>query len=407
MTFIFRDIPDEAGAVGASLLTGGFELPRLVLKRSALEHNIEAMGEFCASRGVSLAPHAKTTMAPSIIRRQIEGGAWAMTVATMQQLRVCAEAGASRILLANELVNPLAAQWLGQELIARGPALEVFSLVDSAAGVALLSEGLRASGLDRPFPVLLEMGVGGGRAGTRSIDEAVAVARSVARHPALKLVGVEGFEGILGTTRSGDVLAKVDGFLNTVVRLARRLEAEGYLSGVTEVVLSAGGSSYFDRVASVFGAAGLASPTRVVLRSGCYITHHHAGYGGPAPLTGLPDDPGLVPALELWSEIQSVPEPGRAIAGFGRRDAPFDAGLPVVLYRIARGHSGPPAGVAGAVTALNDQHAYIDATGAPELEVGDRLICGIVHPCTAFDKWRRLPMVDDEYRVVEIIDTYF
>ena len=158
-----------------------------------------------------------------------------MTVATMQQLRVCAEAGASRILLANEIVNPIAAQWLGRELIARGPAFEVFSLVDSAAGVALLSEGLRASGLDRPFPVLLEMGVGGGRAGTRSIDEAVAVARSVARHPALKLVGVEGFEGILGTTRSGDVLAKVDGFLNTVVRLARRLEAEGYLSGVTEV----------------------------------------------------------------------------------------------------------------------------------------------------------------------------
>ena len=145
----------------------------------------------------------------------------------------------------------------------------------------------------------------------------------------------------------------------------------------------------------------------MVLRSGCYVTHDHGDYAGPAPLTGEVDEPGFIPALEVWSEVISVPEPGRAIAGFGGRDAPFDAGLPVVLARVAAGGPGPPVAMAGGVTALNDQHAYIDTERAPEVRVGDRLVCGIRHPCTAFDKRRRVLMADDDYTVVEIIDTFF
>ena len=407
MTFVFRDIDDYGSVIGTNLLDGAFELPRLVLKRSALEHNIAAMAKFCIAHDVCLAPHAKTTMAPGVLRRQIESGAWAMTVATMQQLRACVSAGVTRALVANEIVNPRAAEWLGRTLAAHDGALEVLCLVDSPAGVARLSAGLEASGLARPLPVLVELGSIGGRAGVRSIDDALGVARATAASAALELVGVEGFEGILGSARSADALAKVDRYLGQIGALARRLEDEGFFAEVGEVILSAGGSTYFDRVAAVLGAAGLRSPTRVVLRSGCYATHDHGTYGGPAPLPGEPGNPGLVPALELWSEVLSTPEPGRAIAGFGRRDAPFDSGLPIVLSRVPARGPGRPIPVVASVTALNDQHAYLDTTAAPELEVGDRLICGILHPCTAFDKWRQVPMVDDDRRVVEIIETFF
>jgi D-serine dehydratase len=407
MAFVLRNIGDNGRALSAGLLGGDFELPRLVLKRSALEHNIATMAKFCSAHGASLAPHAKTTMAPSILRRQLENGAWAMTVATMQQLRVCAEHGVPRVLVANEIVNPRAAEWLGREVAARDGAFEAFCLVDSAAGVGRLSEGLRASGLARPFPVLVEVGSRGGRAGTRSVDEAVAVARAVAGSPALRLAGVEGFEGILGGTRTVDNLAKVDEFLGRMQAVARRLEGEALIGDVGEVVLSAGGSTFFDRAAIVLGATDLRAPTRVVLRSGCYATHDHGSYGGSSPLAGETGQPTFVPALELWSEILSTPEPGRAIAGYGRRDAPFDAGLPVVLSRIPAGMEARPVPVVASVVGLNDQHAYIDTTAAPELAVGDVLICGIIHPCTAFDKWRKVPMVDDDYRVVEIVETFF
>ncbi len=407
MTFIFRDLEDLPDVVGTNLLTDNYEFPRLVLKRSALEHNIAAMADFCATRRVSLAPHAKTTMAPNILRRQISAGAWAMTVATMYQLRLCLEWGIPRVLIANEVVNPQAARWLGDELAAREGAVDVFCLVDSPSGVQSLSSGLRASGLTKPFPVLVELGSAGGRAGCRTAEEAVAVARCVADNSPLELAGVEGFEGILGATRSPENLAKVDRFLESMQLLAQRLEAEKLFRGGPEVVLSAGGSTYFDRVAAILSATGLDRPTRVVLRSGCYVTHDHGDYAGPAPLTGQVEEPGLIPALEVWSEVISVPEPGRAIAAFGRRDAPFDAGLPVVLSRVAPGDQGRPVAMVGTVTALNDQHAYIDTERAPEVRVGDRLVCGIRHPCTAFDKWRRVLMADDDYTVVEIVDTFF
>jgi D-serine dehydratase len=407
MTFIFRDLKDVSSVVGSNLIDDDFELPRLVLKRSALEHNIAAMAEFCATRGVSLAPHAKTTMAPNILRRQMSGGAWAMTVATMYQLRLCLEWGIPRVLMANELVNPRAAEWIGRELAAREETVEVLCLVDSPSGVESLSDGLRASGLAKPFPVLVELGVPGGRAGCRTADEAGTVARCVVDSPPLELAGVEGFEGILGAARSPENLAKVDRFLESMQMVARRLEAEKLFRPDGEVVLSAGGSIYFDRVVTNLSATGLQRPTRVVLRSGCYVTHDHGDYGGPAPLTGQAEQSGLMPALELWSEVISAPEPGRVIAGFGRRDAPFDAGLPVVLSRIVGGKTAPLVEIVGSVTALNDQHAYIDIGKAPEVQVGHRLICGIRHPCTAFDKWRRVLMVDDDYTVVEIVDTFF
>jgi D-serine dehydratase len=189
--------------------------------------------------------------------------------------------------------------------------------------------------------------------------------------------------------------------------VARRVEEEGLFREEGEVILSAGGSTFFDRAAIVLGAADLRSPTRVVLRSGCYATHDHGSYGGPSPLAGEASQPAFVPALELWSDILSTPEPGRAIAGYGRRDAPFDAGWPVPLSRAPAGLETSPVPVVASVTGLNDQHAFIDTTSAPELAVGDRLICGIRHPCTAFDKWRKVLMVDDGYKVVEIVETFF
>jgi len=32
---------------------------------------------------------------------------------------------------------------------------------------------------------------------------------------------------------------------------------------------------------------------------------------------------------------------------------------------------------------------------------------GISHPCTAFDKWQLIPVVDEEYRIVDVVRTFF
>jgi D-serine deaminase-like pyridoxal phosphate-dependent protein len=66
-----------------------------------------------------------------------------------------------------------------------------------------------------------------------------------------------------------------------------------------------------------------------------------------------------------------------------------------------------PYGLAAArVVKLNDQHAYLRLGGAG-VQVGDWLEFGISHPCTVFDKWPMIPVLDDDGRVVDLIRTFF
>lgn len=388
-----------------NLMQPEFELPQLVVKKAALDHNIAVMADFCKSQSVSIAPHVKTTMAPAIIERQLAAGAWGITVATMQQLRACLDLSPRRVLLANELVNIEAVSWLGRRLPTTRTD-DVYCLADSREGAARLSAGWGLGGNPRPLLVLVEMGVAGGRAGCRSAEEVADVAVAIAEAPGLALAGIEAFEGILGSFRGEAEIARVDAFLGEVAYAAKGLDRMGLFSARDEIVLSAGGSLFFDRVVEQLKRPRLSRPVRVVIRSGCYVTHDHGTYNGLPLLADSTGSTRFRPALELWSEVLSLPESGLAIAGFGRRHTSFDAGLPVVVGKA--GPSGPKVQTCqgATVTALNDQHAYLRIGGA-QLEIGDRLVCGVVHPCTAFDKWKAIPLVDDDYNVIETMETRF
>src|SRR5215469_16225606 len=132
-------------------------MPLLVLRESALAHNAEAMAGWCASTGVLLAPHGKTTITPQLYARQLPAGAWGITAATISQVQVYRSFGVSRILIANELTDRAGIAWLAAELTA-DPDWECFAYVDSVAGVRLLDDALTASGAGRPLAVLVELG---------------------------------------------------------------------------------------------------------------------------------------------------------------------------------------------------------------------------------------------------------
>ena len=172
-------------------------------------------------------------------------------------------------------------------------------------------------------------------------------------------------------------------------------------------VLTAGGSAFFDVVAAELSRAG--PGYRVVLRSGAYIVHDHGMYAavtpgaaGSAGRTG----PALAPALELWAQVLSRPEPELALLCAGRRDTSFDQGMPVPL-RIRRPGGQQAAARGMRVSRLDDQHAYLSVPPDCGLAPGDLVCLGISHPCTAFDKWRVIPVTDDEYRVVDAVHTFF
>jgi D-serine deaminase-like pyridoxal phosphate-dependent protein len=167
-------------------------------------------------------------------------------------------------------------------------------------------------------------------------------------------------------------------------------------------LVSAGGSAWFDRVAAKLVPGELG---RVILRSGASVAHDDGYYREKTPFHRIPREGPLTAALDLWAQVISTPEPGLAIVGMGKRDAPFDEGLPIVFDVRRGGVLQPISGLT--VTKLNDQHTYVQVEVDVEVEVGDLLRFGISHPCTAFDKWRHIPVVDDEHRVVDVLHTYF
>ena len=405
---------DDVAGLGWNVLREDLPLPVAVVRRDALQHNGAWMRRFLAGCGADIAPHGKTTMSPWLFERQLADGAWAITVATPHQVQVARAFGHRRLFLANQLVGRSAIEYVVAELRDH-PGFEFFCLVDSIANVDALAAAARRLGLERPVTVLVELGHAGGRTGCRTIEAALAVARAVrGSGGALALAGVEGFEGLLHGGDSAATLALVEGFLDGMVALAERCAAEA-LFGVSPVLLSAGGSSHFDVVARRLGAARLGREVRVLLRSGCYITHD-AGLYARAKEALRARDPdlaamhgGLQPALEVWAYVQSRPEPAKAIAGLGKRDISYDdPPVPLAWFRPGGAMPAPlPLTDGTRATHLNDQHCHLALPEGSPLAVGDMLCFGISHPCLTFDKWRVLYLVDDAYGVAGAFRTYF
>jgi D-serine dehydratase len=399
----------DVGALGLRLTEGGLDFPAAVLKRSVLEHNARWMAEFSRRSGASLCPHGKTTMAPQLFHRQLADGAWGITLATAQQARISYHYGIKRILLANELVLPAAIRWV-QATLDADPGFDFTCLVDSPEGVARLEAS--AQGL-RPIPVLVELGIPGGRTGARSVQAALAVARAVRASSRLQLRGVECYEGIVVSQDPAVDRVRIQEWLGRLGTLAQRCDEEG-LFETGCVLLSAGGSAYFDLVVQALAGLRLSGPSQVVLRSGCYFSHDAGHYERLLALLEerLPEplrmERRLLPALEIWGQVLSRPEPGLAFLGLGKRDAGHDLGLPVPIAWARPGAGNPrPAPGAWRITTLYDQHARLELPPEADLQVGDLVGCGISHPCTAFDKWQVLFEVDDDYRVLGAIRTFF
>jgi D-serine deaminase-like pyridoxal phosphate-dependent protein len=386
------------GRMGWNLLRGDLPLPALVLKESALAHNIALMVRWCEERHILHAPHGKTTMAPQLFKRQLDAGAWGITAATVSQARMYRTFGVRRILLANEVVEPAALRWLGEELAAT-PELDFYCLVDSVQQVEAMSDAL--SPAERSVQLLLEVGFDGGRTGCRTVDEAAEVAAAVARAPGLELAGTEGYEGVIADDRTDTSLAAVDAFLRRLRETTIELERSGAFAQRERVIVSAGGSAYFDRVFDVLGAGWpFERPVDLMIRAGGYITHDIGLYERTSPLAQQ-----LRPALEAWGTVLSRPEPELALVGLGKRDVSHDLDLP--RPQLVRGPDGLREATGMVVTALNDQHAYVRIPPEDALGVGDLIGCGISHPCTAFDKWRLIAVVDDDYTVTDAIATFF
>jgi len=395
----------DVASLGWNILREEVSLPVAVLRQSRIRHNLHWMQDFMQRYGVQLAPHGKTTMSPALFHLQLEHGAWGITLATAPQVQAAWQHGIRRMLLANQLVGKGNMAIISRLL--QDSSFSFCCIVDSAANADALGRYFAAAG--QRLRILLEYGVEGGRTGIRSPQQEDAVLAAIARWPqALSLVGVEVYEGVL--QQEADIRA----FLQAVLARTRVHAAAGRFTE-QNIILSGAGSAWYDVVADEFSGFDPGQPVDILLRPGCYLTHDVGIYRHAEQRihshNPIARDMGssLLPALQLWAYVQSLPEEGRAIIALGKRDAAFDAGLPQVALHFRPGHDQQPSPAPAdwMVVSMMDQHAFMRIPAAADLQVGDMLAFEISHPCLTFDKWRQLLLVDDALNVTGAVETLF
>nr|WP_179892167.1 alanine racemase [Streptomyces sp. rh34] len=444
----FKALPPDAegltvGALAAerrNLFTGGFTTPVLALSAESVAHNLDLLETYAERHGLAFAPHGKTSMSPQLFVDQLKRGAWGITAAVPHQARVYRAYGIGRIFLANELVDAVALRWLAGELTA-DPEFRFVCYVDSVRGVELMDEALGAAGATRPVDVVVELGAGegartgarteadcaavadavaaagslrlvgvclrqgeGARTGARTEADCAAVADAVAAAGSLRLVGVAGYEGEVPDADPERVRA----WLRRLVRLAASFDAEQRFTAADGIIVSAGGSAWFDAVADVFAEIPeLSAPVLKLLRSGAYVSHDDGHYKHLTPFNRVPAEGALEPAFRLWAQVVSRPSGEQAFLNAGKRDAAYDLDLPEAQV-VRSGRDGSVRSATGVtVTGLSDQHTWVRTEAGTELEVGDWVGMGLSHPCTSFDKWQLIPLVTADGTVTDYIRTFF
>lgn len=398
--FALNEVPE----MGWQLLHEDLSLPTAVLYEEKIKHNLKWMQAFAAAYRAKLAPHGKTTMAPKLFLRQLEAGAWGITLATAPQTHAAYEHGVRRVLMANQLVGKQNMAIISRLL--EDPDFEYFCLVDSPQQVESLGNFFQAQG--QRLNVLLEWGADDGRTGVRNREQLQALTAALSRRrEQILLSGVEVYEGVLSDE------ASIRRYLQNAVDVTRDLANESAFHR-SPIILSGAGSSWYDVVADVFTTAEIDQPVDVVLRPGCYLTHDVGVYRTAQQQIQVRNpvarsmEPSLQPALQLWAYVHSLPEKEKAIIGLGKRDAAFDAGLPVPAVHYRPGSPEPVAAPQDwRLTRMMDQHAYLHISEGDDIRVGDMVAFDISHPCLTFDKWRYLPIVDSEYRVIDVVQTFF
>ena len=382
-------------ATKPNLFTSDFQFPIMILRDSSLENNIKRMASYCKSLGFELAPHVKTSMSPQISQRQLDAGAWALTVANFSQASMMYASGFNRLIIGNEVVEPTSIAEIAK--INGSGAGQIIFYIDSLAGLKIAQDSI-TNVADAKLNVFMEIGAVGARTGIRDLELLKIILAEIAKDERIYVRGVSGFEGVVpGGNRDSDGIEKLRIFLRHIVAAAK---ITAPFIREDKIIISGGGSSFFDYVAEEF--AKYEGDAQFILRSGGYVSHDHIGYENMYPFMGAPDSERFYPALELWARVLSVPEADLAMLNYGKRDAGNDLHNPLPILKLGK----KPEAFRGEIEKLNDQHAFMKISPGT-VAVGDIIGCGISHPCTNFDKWRLLPLVNDNYDVIDLVHTHF
>ncbi len=314
------------------------DTPCLMVDLDLMEANIARIAGACRAAGIAWRPHTKGQKIPAIAHKLIAAGAIGVTCAKLGEAEVMAAAGIRDIMVANQIV--------GSQKIARLVNLrrhaDIVVAVDDAANVATLDAAARAKGVR--LRVVIEVNIGIERSGVEPGEPCLALARAIARHDGLDLVGVMGWEG--HATTIADPEAKRRAVADAVAGLTRSA-ALCREAGLPVEIVSCGGTGTY--------ALSAVQPGVTEIQAGGGIfgdVRYRTQFGVDHPY-----------ALTVMTTVISRPNPRRIVCDAGKKTMSSDAAMP------------QPIGL-GKVTAsrVSAEHITLDlAEPAEQPHVGDPL----------------------------------
>lgn len=328
------------------------DTPALLVDLDRLERNIARAAEIARRGGKALRPHTKTHKTPEIAALQIRAGASGITVAKLGEAEVFADAGFRDILVANEIVGPLKVQRL-MDLERR---CHVTIGLDSLEAAAPISQAAESAGLR--IRALIEIDTGHGRAGVRTVAEAVDLARRLQELKGIELIGIFTHEGAVSKATQSDRAASC----NAAAEKMRKVKSAFLDQGLPEAVVSVGSTPGMERMA--------AEPDITELRPGTYVFGDTMQAGLESTLEDC--------ALTVLSTVVSRPDAKTAIVDAGTKSLSGDRAPEGSKHGLVLNH------LDVVFDWANEEHGHLDLTDTSwQPRIGEKVRIIPYHACTA------------------------
>ena len=393
---------------GWNLLNEEVSFPIAVINENHLVNNAKLMQEFSDRSTVKLAPHGKTSMAPDLFKVQLDHGCWGISLAAVPQVINASQHGIHRIILANQLVGKYHMKLIADLLSTQ--EIEFYCFVDSLQNIHALGKYFSARNIR--LNILIEVGVSEGRCGWRDTDNIARLLDVIEQYASLRLCGISFYEGVI---HGEEAEHKIINFVSDICSLLCKIHRENKFDS-KDIIVTGAGSAWYDIVAKELMSHNSIQDIdyTAIIRPGCYLIHDTGIYqdaqNNVINRSQLACDISgeLISSLELWAYVHSVPEPGLAVIGLGKRDVAFDSGLPTPEYLYRPGTPKPiKMGESCQVINIMDQHCMMKFCDNSSPQPGDLICFSSSHPCLTMDKWRHIGLIDDNYIVKQTIETFF
>lgn len=313
------------------------DTPCLILDLDALDHNMGVMADYYAGRSSKLRGHSKNHKTPALALRQIRlgGTVGGVCAAKVSEAEVMVQGGIPSVFITSEIVAPLKIDWL----CALARQAEMLVACESGDNARDLSRAAASHGVN--LGVVIEQETGLRRCGVQSIDQGVALARTIHSLPGLTFRGVMSHQMMaLPSSNREDRVTEGRQLIQPVLDLKDAIEA----AGVPVEIVSTGETWSYDVAGEIPGVTEIQGGTYLVMETGyAYMPDFHF-------------------AGKVLTTIISTPRPGVAVGDAGTKAVGCMKGMPAVDNRP---------GVT--VDSMDTDHAIFNVPENAPLSLGDQL----------------------------------